>query len=79
MPHAAACAGDACSPRSPEPGHAPCAMKRSRDEADATIRFSLGHATTPYDVERALAAVTTAVAQVRWSAVSSTETTAPGR
>lgn len=79
MPHVAACAGSACFPRSPESSHVLRAMGRSRDEADATIRFSLGHATTPYDVERALAAVTTAVAQVRWSAVSSTETTAPGR
>jgi cysteine desulfurase len=65
MPDVAASDGSACSSGAPTPSHVLLAMGRSRDEADSTIRFSLGYATTREDVERAIEAVTAAVTRVR--------------
>jgi len=65
MPNVAASDGSACSSGAPAPSHVLLAMGRSRDEADSTIRFSLGYATTREEVERAIEAVTAAVTRVR--------------
>ncbi|MFJ3922805.1 cysteine desulfurase family protein [Streptomyces sp. NPDC090022] len=65
MPHVAASDGSACSSGAPSPSHVLLAMGRTRDDADATIRFSLGYATTEEDVERAIKAAVGSVAQVR--------------
>jgi cysteine desulfurase len=40
-------------------------MGRSREDADSTIRLSLGYATTEQDIERAAEAVVAGVQHVR--------------
>jgi cysteine desulfurase len=65
MPGVAASDGSACSSGTPTPSHVLLAMGRSRDEADSTIRFSLGYGTARSDVEQAIEAVTVAVTRVR--------------
>lgn len=42
MPDVAASEGSACSSGAPSPSHVLLAMGRSREEADSTVRFSLG-------------------------------------
>ncbi|MFY1677382.1 cysteine desulfurase family protein [Streptomyces sp. WMMC905] len=71
MPHVAASDGSACSSGAPSPSHVLLAMGHSRDDADSTVRFSLGYATTERDVERAVEAVVQAVRNVR-AAMSAT-------
>lgn len=65
MPDVAASEGSACSSGAPTPSHVLLAMGRSREEADATVRFSLGYATTTADIERAAARTIQAVRHVR--------------
>ncbi|WP_063129845.1 cysteine desulfurase family protein [Nocardia fusca] len=65
MPDVAASDGSACSSGAPTPSHVLLAMGLSREDADCTIRFSLGHATTSSEIEHAAQAVVRAVAQVR--------------
>ncbi|MFD7609880.1 cysteine desulfurase family protein [Streptomyces sp. NPDC059828] len=65
MPQVAASDGSACSSGAPSPSHVLLAMGHSRDEADSTVRFSLGYATTERDIERASAAAIEAVRHVR--------------
>ncbi|MGW3073963.1 cysteine desulfurase family protein [Kitasatospora sp. NPDC001132] len=65
MPDVAASEGSACSSGAPSPSHVLLAMGRSREEADSTIRFSLGYATTIDDVERAVSSTVRAVQHVR--------------
>ncbi|MEZ0071640.1 cysteine desulfurase [Planotetraspora sp. GP83] len=65
MPHVAASEGSACSSGAPSPSHVLLAMGRSRDDADSTVRFSLGYATTPRDIACGIEAVTAAVTHVR--------------
>ncbi|MFF9374619.1 cysteine desulfurase family protein [Streptomyces griseoluteus] len=65
MPEVAASEGSACSSGAPGPSHVLLAMGRSREEADCTVRFSLGFATTADDVKRAVAATVRAVRKVR--------------
>ncbi|MEU3560470.1 cysteine desulfurase family protein [Kitasatospora sp. NPDC006786] len=65
MPMVAASDGSACSSGAPTPSHVLLAMGLTRDEADSTLRFSLGYATSGRDIERAIDAATYAVAQVR--------------
>ncbi|MFE2271086.1 cysteine desulfurase family protein [Streptomyces lavendulae] len=65
MPNVAASDGSACSSGAPSPSHVLLAMGRTRDDADATVRFSLGYATTEEDVERAIETAADAVTQVR--------------
>ncbi|MFF8284806.1 cysteine desulfurase family protein [Streptomyces albus] len=65
MPHVAASDGSACSSGAPSPSHVLLAMGRSREDADSTIRLSLGHATTEQDIERAAEAVVAGVQHVR--------------
>ncbi|MFF0624582.1 cysteine desulfurase family protein [Streptomyces sp. NPDC004296] len=74
MPHVAASDGSACSSGAPSPSHVLLAMGRTRDDADATVRFSLGYATTEEDVERAIEAAADAVAQVRALLAATAET-----
>ena len=65
MPDVAASEGSACSSGAPSPSHVLLAMGRSREEADSTVRFSLGYATTALEIERAAASAVRAVRQVR--------------
>ncbi len=65
MPDVAASDGSACASGAPSPSHVLLAMGHSRDDADSTVRFSLGYATTRRDVERSVVAVARAVGRVR--------------
>ncbi|MFG2494783.1 cysteine desulfurase family protein [Streptomyces caniferus] len=65
MPQVAASDGSACSSGAQSPSHVLLAMGHSRDDADSTVRFSLGYATTERDIERAVAAAVDAVRHVR--------------
>lgn len=65
MPDVAASEGSACAAGAPTPSHVLLGMGRSREEADATVRFSLGYGTTKHDVDRAVSSTVRAVRQVR--------------
>lgn len=65
MPEVAASEGSACASGAPSPSHALLGMGRSREEADSTVRFSLGYASTDRDVTRAISSTVRAVRQVR--------------
>lgn len=58
-------AGAACASGALEPSHVLAAMGMPAADARGAIRFSLGHTSTPADVERALAVVPEAVARLR--------------
>lgn len=64
MPDVAASDGSACASGAPTPSHVLLAMGRSREDADSTIRFSYGYATTERDIEHTLAATVRAVREV---------------
>jgi len=57
--------GSACSQGSPS--HVLAALGRSRRQAAASIRFGLGRDTTAADIDRALAVVSAALAELRQS------------
>jgi cysteine desulfurase len=60
--HGVACsAGSACASGAVTPSHVLLAMGRDPAQARETIRFSLGHASTPADVDAAAAAVAQAL------------------
>ena len=63
-----AAAGSSCSSGATELSHVLLAMGLSDAEARCSIRLSLGFASTDADVDRALDAVPTAVAQLRRAA-----------
>ncbi|MFJ4827558.1 cysteine desulfurase family protein [Streptomyces bacillaris] len=65
MPDVAASEGSACASGAPTPSHVLLAMGLSREDADSTIRFSLGHATTNAEIEHAAHAIKRAATQVR--------------
>jgi cysteine desulfurase len=65
MPDVAASDGSACSSGSLLPSHVLLAMGRTAEEADSTVRFSLGYATTRDEIEYAVGAVELAVRAVR--------------
>src|SRR5690606_5067139 len=65
MPDVAASEGSACASGAPTPSHVLLAMGLSRADADSTIRFSLGYATTDAEIEYAAQAVKRAVTRVR--------------
>jgi cysteine desulfurase len=65
MPDVAASEGSACASGAPTPSHVLLAMGLSREDADSTIRFSLGYATTDAEIEHAAQAVIRAVTRVR--------------
>jgi cysteine desulfurase len=56
-PEVAAATGSACNSGSPEPSHVLMAMGLTRDEARASIRFSVGRTTTSTEVELAATAL----------------------
>jgi cysteine desulfurase len=61
--HEVACsAGSACASGAVTPSHVLVAMGRDPRAARETLRFSLGHASTPADVDAAVAAVAQALA-----------------
>jgi cysteine desulfurase len=57
--------GSSCASGALEPSHVLAAMGIDRDLAAGAVRFTLGHATTEGDVDRALAVVPMAVAELR--------------
>lgn len=65
MPEVAASDGSACSSGSPLPSHVLLAMGRTAEEAESTVRFSLGYATTHADIQVAAGAAERAVKEVR--------------
>ena len=62
-PHLACSSGSACS--NGEPSHVLQALGRSRAEAEASLRLSLGRSTTAADIEAAAACISEAVAGLR--------------
>jgi cysteine desulfurase len=64
MPEVAASDGSACASGAPDPSHVLLAMGLSRDEADSTIRYSCGYATTRDEIRGALNATVRAVREV---------------
>jgi cysteine desulfurase len=60
-----AAAGSSCTSGATEPSHVLSAMGASRDDALASIRLSLGYASTDADVDTALDVIPRAVAQLR--------------
>jgi len=77
MHEVAASDGSACSSGSPLPSHVLLAMGRTVEEAESTIRFSLGYGTTREHVKLAAEAVERAVKEVR-AAVGPEESAGPG-
>jgi cysteine desulfurase len=67
LDHAGLCAaaGSSCSSGATEPSHVLAAMGIGRDDAIASIRLSLGFASTAADVDVALEVIPRAVAQLR--------------
>src|SRR5262249_42541631 len=65
IPQIAASDGSACNAGALEPSHVLIAMGLSRDEADCTVRFSLGYATTISEIDQATALVVRAVSRLR--------------
>jgi len=57
----AASTGSACSAGVPQPSHVLLAMGRSDEQASSSLRFSLGHTSTPADVDALVAAIGPAV------------------
>jgi cysteine desulfurase len=58
-------AGSACSSGSINPSHVLTAMGVTRDEARASLRFSLGRTTTEADIDRALEIIPRIVGKLR--------------
>ena len=54
QPHLAASTGSACTSGTPEPSHVLRAIGLSLDESEASVRFSLGHATTDAELDEAI-------------------------
>ena len=65
----AASSGSACLTGTVEPSHVLAAMGRTRAEALASIRLSLGHASTDADVDQVLAVLPPAVERLRGALV----------
>lgn len=61
----AASSGSACSSGSLEPSHVLSAIGRSKAEAKATVRFSLGHPTTEAEIDQAIKVFASALKNVR--------------
>ena len=60
-----AASGSACSSGAIDPSHVLLAMGMPRERALSCVRFSLGYASTPDDVEEAVALIPEAVAKLR--------------
>lgn len=61
QPYLAASTGAACTSRIPEPSHVLKAIGLTGDEAESSIRFSLGFGTTDEDVENAVSYIENAL------------------
>lgn len=61
QPYLAASTGSACTSRIPEPSHVLKAIGLNGDEAESSIRFSLGFGTTDEDVENAVSYIENAL------------------
>jgi cysteine desulfurase len=70
MPDIAVSDGSACHSGAPTPSHVLLALGMSRDDADSTLRFSLGYTTSADDVKKAITATVAAVRSVRALLVS---------
>lgn len=64
QPHLAASTGSACTSGIPEPSHVLRAMGLDIENADSSIRFSLGFDTTAEDVEQAVALIENTLAKL---------------
>ena len=60
-----ASAASACASGAMDPSHVLAAMGISRERANGALRLSLGTATTAHDIDRALAIIPPAIAQLR--------------
>ncbi|MEV0006328.1 cysteine desulfurase family protein [Micromonospora sp. NPDC050980] len=65
LPDVAASDGSACSSGALTPSHVLLAMGRTAEEADSTVRFSLGYATTYAEIDFAVEQVVSAVRRVK--------------
>lgn len=65
QPHLAASTGSACTSGIPEPSHVLKAIGLSGDEAESSIRFSLGCGTSDEDVEEAVGLIEEALAKLK--------------
>ena len=76
QPHLAASTGSACTSGIPEPSHVLKAIGLGSDEAESSIRFSLGFDTTDADVEEAVRLITEALTRLAraglWAGSAST-------
>jgi cysteine desulfurase len=61
----AVASGSACTSADPKPSHVLLAMGRSKELANASVRFSLGRTNTPQDVETVADAVVREVTRLR--------------
>ena len=64
QPKLAASTGSACTSGIVEPSHVLTAIGLSREEADASVRFSLGRDTTQLDLQEAVALIDSALANL---------------
>ncbi len=60
-----AAAGSSCASGATEPSHVLAAMRLATDDALASVRLSLGYATTPDDIDEALRVIPAAIEQLR--------------
>lgn len=64
QPHLAASTGSACTSGIPEPSHVLRAIGLSEQDADASIRFSLGRRTVPEDLDEAIGLIDQALGKL---------------
>ena len=65
-----AAAGSSCASGATEPSYVLTALGLSREEAAASVRLTLGYASTQADVDAALCVIPTAVARLRAAGVA---------
>jgi len=70
QPHVAASTGSACTTGIPEPSHVLKAIGLSGEDADASIRFSLGFHTTDEDIAQAVGLIGNALERLSKTACS---------
>jgi len=63
-----AASGSSCSSGAIDPSHVLLAMGLASDRARASVRFSLGHATSRADIDTALAVIPAAVRRLMGAA-----------
>jgi cysteine desulfurase len=65
QPGLAASTGSACTSGQPEPSHVLRAIGLSQEQAESSVRFSIGRFTTSADIEAAAIILQTAVTEIR--------------